>query len=98
MDTMHHRHATREEGMGTLTSPPSVSGRFGQPGLIWELCTVLLCPSNVWSTPSPFATHRRKRAGRFSSTDASACTLCVNLDSLNLGLCICMKTCAELSQ
>jgi hypothetical protein len=84
--------------MGTLTSPPSVSGRFGQPGLIWERCTVLLCPSNVWSTPSPFATQRRTRAGRFSSTNASAscgyvhCFCQVSVRSLRLMLAVALAS------
>ena len=49
--------------MRTLTSPPWVSGRLGNPGLIWELCAVLLWPSNFWTTASPSATCSRRYPG-----------------------------------
>ena len=49
--------------MRTLTSPPWVSGRLGNPGLIWERCAVLLWPSNFWTTASPSATCSRRYPG-----------------------------------
>jgi hypothetical protein len=49
--------------MHTLTSPPWVSGRLGNPGLIWERCAVLLWPSNFWTTASPSATCSRRYPG-----------------------------------
>ena len=49
--------------MRTLTSPPCVSGRLGNPGLIWERCAVLLWPSNFCTTASPSATCSRRYPG-----------------------------------
>ena len=49
--------------MHTLTSPPWVSGRLGNPGLIWERCAVLLWPSNFCTTASPSATCSRRYPG-----------------------------------
>ena len=45
--------------MRTLTSPPWVSGR----PLMLDRCTVLLWPSNFWTTASPSATCSRRYPG-----------------------------------